>query len=110
MSSQPTEPSQPASADEHAAAAGRPRRSAEPEAAETRPALPPDVIDFSAEARRLLEARGAASDRASGTAGASEDAARDELVERLRAELTAGGYRVDAAAIARALAEAEDGL
>jgi anti-sigma28 factor (negative regulator of flagellin synthesis) len=70
------------------------------------PRTPPtDIVDFSAEAGRLLRAREAAA----GEAG--EDAAtRTELVERLRAELEAGGYRVDAGAVARALAAAEDEL
>jgi flagellar biosynthesis anti-sigma factor FlgM len=68
------------------------------------PRTPPtDIVDFSAEAGRLLRARDAAE--------AGEDAAtRTELVERLRAELEAGGYRVDPDAIARALADAEDQL
>jgi len=66
---------------------------------------PADIVDFSAEAGRLLRAREAAADKV------GEDAStRTELVERLRAELEAGGYRVDPDAIARALAAAEDEL
>ncbi len=71
----------------------------------TPPPAPSDIVDFSAEAGRLLRAREAAAE------GVGEDAAaRAELVERLRAQLAAGGYRVDPDAIARALAAAEDEL
>ena len=103
MSIQPPDPAGPG--------ASRPERPAErPPAADDAahgapdpgpvqtPPLPPpaDVVDFSAEA---------------GAPDAGADAAaRAELVERLRAELAAGGYRVDADAVARALAAAEDEL
>lgn len=79
------------------------------EASELRPP-PSDVIDFSAEAGRLLRAREAATREAAATEAGADVADRAALVERLRAELAAGGYRVDPDAIARALAAAEDEL